>query len=67
MNIVQTAIKRTKKRPGSHVGKMEGAYNPPKWKKKMDTRLTPVHHYVLEMDFPILKIEAGKATETAEK
>ena len=49
------AIKKHKKRPRSHVGKMEGAYNPPNWSGKLDTRLTPVHRYVMqETDFPII-------------
>ena len=48
------SVKRHKKRPKSHVGKMEGAYNGKDWSKKLDTQLTPVHRYVLEMDFPVL-------------
>ena len=42
------AVKRRKKRGRSHVGRMEGAYNPPNWSRKLDTRLTPVHRYVLQ-------------------
>jgi hypothetical protein len=53
-SLSQTAIKRHKRRPKSHVGKMEGAYNAPGATNKMDTRLTPVHRYVLETNFPIL-------------
>jgi hypothetical protein len=51
-------IKRKKIRSKkNHIGKMEGAYNPPNWSGKMDTRLTPVHRYVLEeSDFPIIVI-----------
>jgi len=52
-------IQKRKKMKGkkSHVGKMEGAYNPPNWSKKLDTRLTPVHRYTLQStDFPIFII-----------
>ena len=48
-------IKRCKKRPKSHVGNMEGAYHG-KDQGKIDTRLTPVHRYVLqETDFPVVE------------
>ena len=57
--LASTAAKRYKKRPPSHVGKMEGAYNAPGATNKMDTRLTPAHRYVLETDFPILFKKAG--------
>lgn len=47
-------VKKFKKKPKSHVGKMEGAYNPPNWSGKLDTRLTPVHRYTLQKsDFPV--------------
>jgi len=45
--------KKLKKAPKSHVGKMEGAINPPNWSGKLDTRLTPVHRYTLQENFPI--------------
>ena len=55
----EAKIKKYKKhkKPESHVGKMEGAYNPPNWSGKLDTRLTPVHRYTLEetdLDFSII-------------
>lgn len=54
MKIYQVAIKRHKKRPKSHVGKMEGAYHG-KDQGHIDTRLTPVHRYVLqETNFPVV-------------
>lgn len=57
MRIFQVAkIKRNKKRPRSHVGKMEGAYHG-KDQGKLDTRLTPVHRYVLQTSFPIMFID----------
>jgi hypothetical protein len=42
------SIKKCKKKPKSHVGKMEGAYTEPGGSGKIDTRLTPVHRYTLE-------------------
>jgi len=34
---------------------MEGAFNPPNWSGKLDTRLTSVHRYVMqETDFDIV-------------
>ena len=51
-------LKKHKKKPKSHAGKMEGAYNPPNWSGKLDTRLTPVHRYTLQetdLDFPIIR------------
>ena len=53
-------VKRTKKRPKSHTGKMEGAFNPPNWSGKLDTRLTPVHRYVLETNFPVIEKKSGE-------
>jgi len=48
-------VKKCKKRPKSHVGKMEGAYTAPGGSGKIDTRLTPVHRYTLqEEDFDIV-------------
>ena len=41
-------VEKHKKRPKSHVGKMEGAYTAPGGSGKIDTRLTPVHRYTLE-------------------
>ena len=35
-------VKKLKKKPKSHVGKMEGAYSEPGGSDKIDTRLTPV-------------------------
>ena len=52
--MIQEAAKKHKTRPKSHVGKLEGAFTAPGGSGKIDTRLTPVHRYVLEMDFPIL-------------
>jgi 8-oxo-dGTP pyrophosphatase MutT (NUDIX family) len=50
MGISKTAVKRVKKRPPSHVGKVEPAIVGKNWKKnrKLDTRLLPVHRYVME-------------------
>lgn len=52
------SIKKRKKHPKSHVGKMEGAYTAPGGSGHIDTRLTPVHRYTLEeidLDFPVIK------------
>jgi hypothetical protein len=62
-SVTTTAVKRYKKRPASHVGKMEGVVNPPGKTNHLDTRLTPVHRYVLETNFPILFKEAEFPTE----
>lgn len=52
-------VEKRKKKKKSHVGKMEGAYNPPNWSGKLDTRLTPVHRYtVQENDFPIIEVKS---------
>jgi hypothetical protein len=53
------SIKKLKKKPKSHVGKMEGAYTAPGGSGHIDTRLTPVHRYTLEdSEFPV--VEVGK-------
>lgn len=38
-------VEKKKGKGKSHVGKMEGAINPPNWSGKLDTRLTPVHRH----------------------
>lgn len=63
--LTRTAIKRLKKRPKSRVGKMEGAYNPPNWSKKLDTRLTPVHRYVLQEDQELQKTAQSRLNPKA--
>lgn len=58
MKIYRIAkIKRHKKRPKSHVGAMEGAYHG-KDQGKIDTRLTPVHRYVLQENFTVTLIKS---------
>lgn len=55
------SIKKHKKKPKSHVGKMEGAYTAPGGSGKIDTRLTPVHRYTLQetdLDFPVIEKKA---------
>lgn len=53
--ILSARKKRKKGKPAkSHVGKMEGAYTAPGGSGKIDTRLTPVHRYVLEQVAPHL-------------
>lgn len=55
------SIKKQKKKPKSHVGKMEGAYTAPGGSGKIDTRLTPVHRYTLEeTEFPVIEVEKKK-------
>jgi len=51
-------VEKQKKRPKSHVGKMEGAYTEPGGSGKIDTRLTPVHRYTLE-EKEVNKIEVN--------
>ena len=41
------SVRKRKKRPKSHVGRMEGAHTAPGGSGKIDTRLTPVHRYTL--------------------
>jgi predicted protein tyrosine phosphatase len=60
-------IKRNKKKHKSHIGKMEGAYNPPNWSGKLDTRLTPVHRYVLEENFSTIVKQAEGEKMTNEQ
>lgn len=58
MKIYSIKKRKKKKNHKSHVGKMEGAYNPPNWSEKLDTRLTPSHRYTLQetdLDFPIIE------------
>jgi len=50
-------LKKKKWKHKSHVGKMEGAFNPPNWGGKMDTRLTPVHRYKLDEEFPVIEVK----------
>lgn len=58
MKIYKIAnVPKLKKRPKSHVGKIEPAQVGKGWKKhkKLDTRLLPVHRYTLEeAEFPIV-------------